>query len=186
MGDNPADIPNARKAVYIIAENRKSQQLRDWLTSGHLDSNAEMDIGDAYRLLGIQDRSASLDLEALAAQKNVFCTDTPENSEKYDKAYALICKDQQTNHNNSQNAHNEYHTSRKSYPLANWPVGCKNNGNTCYLNSVLQFLFTVKPLRDQVLDYEGHLQEISPDALKTKKVGRIEVTAERVETAQKC
>lgn len=34
------------------------------------------------------------------------------------------------------------------------PVGIVNVGNTCYLNSLLQFYFTVKPLRDAILFHE--------------------------------
>ncbi|KAI1112894.1 cysteine proteinase [Nemania sp. NC0429] len=37
------------------------------------------------------------------------------------------------------------------------PPGLKNIGNTCYLNSLLQYFYNVKPIRDMVLDYD-HFQ----------------------------
>lgn len=39
-------------------------------------------------------------------------------------------------------------------PVATWPAGINNVGNTCYLNSLLQFFFTIKPLRDFILNYD--------------------------------
>ncbi|KAI5958920.1 UBP2 [Candida theae] len=39
-------------------------------------------------------------------------------------------------------------------PAENWPAGLDNIGNTCYLNSLLQYYFCIKPLRDLVLDFD--------------------------------
>lgn len=40
------------------------------------------------------------------------------------------------------------------------PAGIQNNGNTCYLNSLLQFYFSVTPLRNMILGLEDE-NEIS-------------------------
>ncbi|ODO08058.1 hypothetical protein I350_03641 [Cryptococcus amylolentus CBS 6273] len=34
------------------------------------------------------------------------------------------------------------------------PVGLQNIGNTCYLNSILQYLYSIKPLREAVLEFD--------------------------------
>ena len=34
------------------------------------------------------------------------------------------------------------------------PVGLQNIGNTCYLNSILQYLYSIKPLREAVMSFE--------------------------------
>lgn len=39
-------------------------------------------------------------------------------------------------------------------PVDEWPAGLANIGNTCYLNSLLQYYFSIKPLRDMVLNFE--------------------------------
>ncbi|EIW70776.1 hypothetical protein TREMEDRAFT_68214 [Tremella mesenterica DSM 1558] len=37
------------------------------------------------------------------------------------------------------------------------PVGLHNIGNTCYLNSILQYLYSIKPIRDAVMEFEQDL-----------------------------
>ncbi|KAL5114379.1 ubiquitin-specific protease ubp2 [Pleosporales sp. CAS-2024a] len=176
--DNPATLETARKAVSIIAEHRNSARLRQWLKDGHMDQ-PEMDLGEAYALFSISDRTAKVDFDVM---KTTIAFAPADSAEKMQKAYQMIEQDQATNHNNRSN---QSEVRRNSYPLETWPVGLRNIGNTCYLNSVLQFLFTIKPLRDMVLDCDNYLQDPTPDAIIGKKVGRTVVTAQRVEVAQK-
>jgi ubiquitin carboxyl-terminal hydrolase 25/28 len=177
--DNPGCLETARKAVELIADHRKSDRLRQYLRDGNMTA-AEMDMGEAYALFSISDRTAKVDFDVM---KTTIAFAPPESAEKMQKAYLMIEKDQAENLNNRSS---QSEVRRNSYPLETWPVGLRNIGNTCYLNSVLQFLFTIKPLRDLVLDCDNYLQDPSPEALSGKKVGRTAVTAERVEVAQKC
>ncbi|GAB5586731.1 ubiquitin-specific protease ubp2 [Umbelopsis nana] len=62
----------------------------------------------------------------------------------------------------------------------NSPVGLNNIGNTCYLNSLLQYYFTLKSLREPVLDMDNYVEhEEAPDWQEKRiggiKVGRVEV-----------
>lgn len=55
-------------------------------------------------------------------------------------------------------------------PAENWPAGLDNIGNTCYLNSLLQYYFCIKPSRDLVLSFDEDdfdLDEFS----KSRKIG---------------
>jgi ubiquitin carboxyl-terminal hydrolase 25/28 len=65
-------------------------------------------------------------------------------------------------------------------------VGLENIGNTCYLNSLLQFYFTVKPLRDMVLNFEDFKMELTEENLRQKRVGSRKVKGDEVRRAQKC
>lgn len=143
----------------------------------------EMDIGEAYALFSVDNRTLQIDLEVLKTSVDIA---NPGDVEKLQKAFAIIQQDQAQNFNNKIEDPNQPEARRNSYPLESWPVGLRNIGNTCYLNSVLQFLFTIKPLRELILNCEDYMQDASADALKDKRVGRTAVTADRVVVAQKC
>jgi len=56
------------------------------------------------------------------------------------------------------------------------PVGLENIAQTCYMNSLFQYYFTVKPLRDAILNYEEHEEgELSDDELKRKQISKWEL-----------
>ncbi|CAI6338812.1 unnamed protein product [Periconia digitata] len=163
----------ARKAVEIIAQHRNSQRLRELLATGEM-SVLPMDTAEAYQLLCINDRTASVDMQVLASSVDIMIETTPQMEAKYKEAMAIIQRDQESTKQQQQPKH----------PLDSWPVGCANIGNTCYLNSVLQFLFTVKPVRDMVLDCEKFMQDLDPKSLEKKRVGRTAVSLARAKTGQ--
>lgn len=54
-------------------------------------------------------------------------------------------------------------------PAEDWPAGLDNIGNTCYLNSLLQYYFCIKPLRETILSFDdSKVMELKG---KKRKVG---------------
>ena len=162
-----------KKAVSIIARERKSNYLNNWL-SGDENNQTSMNVDEALRLLGVE---AALETVDGSLWPQIFAgARESKPSELTEQAISAV--------------HKALAGPSASVSIGHspetWPVGLVSHGNTCYLNSVLQFLFTIKPLRDLILNCEKYLQDLSPESLKNKKVGRMWVTAERVLTAQKC
>ncbi|ETS75301.1 hypothetical protein PFICI_12245 [Pestalotiopsis fici W106-1] len=53
----------------------------------------------------------------------------------------------------------------------NTPPGLHNIGNTCYLNSLLQYLFSVTTIRDLVVNYPDHSLDLNSEAVTKRRLG---------------
>lgn len=64
-------------------------------------------------------------------------------------------------------------------PPENWPAGLDNIGNTCYLNSLLQYYFCIKPLRETILSFDDtNLESLK---LKKRRIGGRDVEQSELE-----
>lgn len=140
-----------------------------------------MDIGDAYRMLQIPDRSA--DAEAVHAAYTICIDDNPGQSDVYARALRIIAKEM----DNSMLKTMAGITTETTYDLSEWPVGLHNIGNTCYLNSLLQFYFSIKPYRDMVLSLEKFQMDMgNATSLVEKKVGSRKVAGKEIQRSLRC
>lgn len=58
-------------------------------------------------------------------------------------------------------------------PPENWPTGLNNIGNTCYLNSLLQYYFSIAPLREYILNYKDTIQDFETNTTASRRQRRI-------------
>ena len=166
--------------MSLISEHRNSNALKKWLDTGIL-GESEMDVGYAYNRLGITDRT--IDDETILAAYNYLATDAPSQIDDLKRALTAIAK---TKESHLLQVFLNTGMVNSDHPLSEWPVGLKNIGNTCYLNSLLQFYFTVRPLRDLVLDFEKYKMSIDAESLAWKRVGSRNVSLKEIQRAQRC
>ncbi len=154
--------------------------LNYFLQTGEL-GEAEMDVGEAFHLLQIPDRT--VDDAAILAAFSVCCLEAPEQIESYRKALGIIAQEKGSAMISNTLAHDATQSSRD---LGDWPVGLRNIGNTCYLNSLLQFYFTVKPFRSMVLDFDKFKMPLDDEGVAKKQVGSRKVTVAEIKRSQRC
>ncbi|EQL34025.1 ubiquitin thiolesterase [Blastomyces dermatitidis ATCC 26199] len=179
VNDQPATKELARKAVALIAEARDSNSLKYFLNTGEAAA-AEMDVGEAFRLLQIPDRT--VDDAAILAAFSVCCSEAPGQIETYRRALDVIGRDKGSAMISSTLGQNATLANRV---LKEWPVGLQNIGNTCYLNSLLQFYFTVTPFRKMVIHFDDYKMPLDERSLDRKKIGSRKVSVVEIERSQK-
>ncbi|KAL4892646.1 hypothetical protein BDV59DRAFT_193527 [Aspergillus ambiguus] len=179
VDDSPTSRDLARRAIEIIANERNSTALKHFFKTGETTAG-EMDVADAYRLLQIPDRT--VDEAAIMAAYTICVDEAPTQAEKYNQALRLIANDKNSPLLSGMVSGPVGKSDRN---LSEWPVGLQNIGNTCYLNSLLQFYFSVRPFRDMVLHFGDFKMEMTDKNLAQKQVGSRKVLKKEVERSQR-
>ncbi|KKY22360.1 putative ubiquitin c-terminal hydrolase [Diplodia seriata] len=158
--EEPSSEPKIAEAIKIIADHRDSEGLKVWLQTGEIrmGNDPELEKTKAFSAFGISNHQGAVDDEMLELTLSDLKERDPSKSDEYDR-YAAIVR--------AESGKGPAPDPPPRYPLDQWPVGIENLGNTCYLNAILQFLFTIKPLREYVLSIDEHLMEINEDNIAT-------------------
>lgn len=166
--DDPGVEPTAMRAVKVIAESRNSDALRGWIATGDMQESG-MNVDDACAHLKIQ--LDGVDEGMLQLVFEAARSDNP--GRKTEQAIDAVTK-----------AYKRPKEGPKHLPQ-DWPVGLTSHGNTCYLNSLLQYYFTIKPLRDIVLHFEDYKFDLQSHNGKEERVGSRKVTPLEIRAYQK-
>ncbi|KAK6346030.1 ubiquitin-specific protease ubp2 [Orbilia blumenaviensis] len=178
LNENPNDANNLWTALRVIADNRKNHKLQSMCDA--YDQGLElMDYETALMRLRVNGQMSDDTIvqyyESMVDQNN---------QKTLKSALKVIASKRQ-----SRPLEHYIKTGSKilfTDGMSDWPVGLENTGNTCYLNSLLQYYFTIKPLRDVILDFDNHEEdEVSEELLQRKQVGGRKVTTSEIERAKK-
>ena len=188
INESQDSIEITRKAVDIIAHNRSSQQLRNWLESS---ASQDPNLQEAYLLLEIESDDPSGVDDDTVLHSYLSRTMEPSSDDRMrqvKEAFTTIADRRAST--SLKDAVQQFSDaapglSRPKMSL-NDPRGIRNIGNTCYLNSLLQYFFTVKPVRHLVEDFERYKQETNSNSKLYKKVGEDRITQSQVQRAQNC
>ncbi|PNS21297.1 Translation initiation factor IF-2 [Sphaceloma murrayae] len=168
VADSPESEKQARKAVQVIADTRNSDPLRSWLSTGEMrDSGMSVDDACSHLKISLKD----VDETMLQVVFENARTDNP--GWKTEQAIDTVTK-----------AYQKPDEGPQRDP-STWPVGLTSHGNTCYLNSLLQYYFTIKPLRELVLNFDKYKFDLSHHKGKIERVGARRVTPLEIRAYQK-
>lgn len=188
VSESSASQDMAQKAMKIIADHRGNEQLKAFVAAGYQGDVTEsnMDVGDAFKLLGVEDRTT--DDETLFMVYELAAGDDAAGQAKYRKAIETIAEEKNSIFLKDKLQMPGGQQGQQAPPAVSLaePIGLDNIGNTCYLNSLLQSLFTIVAIRDIVLDFEQYKQQLGLDNMKNKRVGQRLISEREVKSAQNC
>ncbi|KAF8449694.1 hypothetical protein BGX38DRAFT_1187333 [Terfezia claveryi] len=183
--DQPSEESTAKDALRLIANKLGSNILTDFLESGNV-YDQPLDVSMAYSRL---EADPNMDDDSLIAVYQIRLGESV-NIEDQRQALIVIAESRKSDVIRTFLQRGETVSGTGRGVLiqggrADWPVGLDNIGNTCYLNSLLQFYFTIKPLRDMILQFDLYQEDMNEEILRTKRVGGRKVTVNEVEHAKK-
>ncbi|KIJ53984.1 hypothetical protein M422DRAFT_42272 [Sphaerobolus stellatus SS14] len=154
------------RALHVIAESRGSRILKEKAFEG--DSSAEMTPEKAYGTLEVP---PEVDEEMLITVFNMRVEDSPANSKRMKDALTVIARTRDSTRllQFCQTGEDPGKAIQALHP--EWPRGLNQLGNTCYLNSLLQYFYTIKELRDALIPMDVFDAKLSDDDLKKHRVG---------------
>jgi ubiquitin carboxyl-terminal hydrolase 25/28 len=185
-----ADKTRVAAALRVIANQRGNdftlQRAAASMESG--TGEAALDIGEAYNRLQMPERNVP-DETVLAYYQSLSGGAPAGSKDSYTEALRVIALDRQSNFLlrklNDPNA--DVQVTRSA---TDEPVGLDNIGNTCYLNSLLQFYYTIKSVREVVMNIQTHRMDLNDpktdDDIRRKRVGGRKVVRSEIIKAQKC
>ncbi|KAH7155166.1 hypothetical protein B0J13DRAFT_219621 [Dactylonectria estremocensis] len=190
LATDPGDATTAKSMLLLIAQASDDDTYQATLL---MEADGKMSMATSKVILGLVG-SSGFGPEALdAAKAKVEASTTKEEKATYIDAMEAIA-----DHTNSIDLKWTVNEMRQQNGIAlpngsgslpaldrpvnyNLPVGLENIGNTCYLNSLLQYLFTVKPVRDIALNYESFKLDLNDESIKARLLGGNKMQMDRGE-----
>lgn len=183
MAEPDSDNERIAAALRIISARRGGDKELNRMAK---EVGGSTDVAWAYNILDIQNRNIADEyiLHYFNTRTNSDTT-TPKSSRDYTKALQIIADDRES----------DFLWAKIADPNAvvltpNEPVGLDNIGNTCYLNSLLQFYYTLNPVREVVVHIDKYRMDLNSataeEDIKKKQVGGRKIKKFEVVKAQKC
>ena len=188
VADSPGLKIDCDRAIYTLAVTKRSMPLFNFLVEQcpvfeEFYSADKLTYHDALSLLQVNENASDdIILEVFQRKWN---HETVLSPDQFLKSSSALTKIGQVRNSLLINRYLETGTiDVRCLPARNWPTGLNNIGNTCYLNSLLQYYFCISPLRQFIVDYQKTLAEFH-DSIgnlgSKRRIGGREVSESEVE-----
>ncbi|WFD45374.1 ubiquitinyl hydrolase 1 [Malassezia psittaci] len=143
---NDQNLKSVIRAMQILAQYYTSAALQ-----ARLDQGVITDVNQAYQLI---QSSKDIDDSLVVMAFEVYMAETQSRQELLRTALQAIAKDRNSNYLHRYLAGDTRSPEQAIKPQSE-PRGLQNIGNTCYLNSVLQYFFHLTLIRTMVLQMKN-------------------------------
>lgn len=169
-GANDPAAAFLQKCLLSIAVGRKSYILMTYIENNipELQVTTNLTFADALAILGV-DRDTS-DFEVITSFQEKLSTSSLGDEvdiRTLRSSLSIIAENKKSEILFSYLRQGKIDASL--LPPENWPTGLDNIGNTCYLNSLLQYYFSIKPLRETILKFDE--THVDTSKHKSRKIG---------------
>lgn len=168
-------IGNHRSEISLMIEGSKME-------AG--DSEANLAVDDAYNRLQIKDPHASD--ESIFTYYKTLTDDAPAGSKASFATALRVIAAARGSHYLFAKLVNPDAVIAPQRSTADQPIGLDNIGNTCYLNSLLQYFYTVRTFREVVMNIETYRMPLDEASVEQKRVGSRAVSKAEIIKAQQC
>ncbi|KAL3426220.1 ubiquitin carboxyl-terminal hydrolase [Phlyctema vagabunda] len=183
MTEDSSDKPLMARAIRVISKRRGGSFILERAAAeleGH--GRPSLSLREAY--LRLQVKPEMPDWAILLYYDTKYKDASEATKPDYTEAVRAIAQDRQSAFLlaklDDPNA-----TTPESPASSTEPVGLDNIGNTCYLNSLLQYYYTVKAVRDVVIGFQEHCMPLETEDIVKKRVGGRAVVKSEIIKAQK-
>ncbi|KAI8147774.1 hypothetical protein BJV82DRAFT_664137 [Fennellomyces sp. T-0311] len=177
--ENPNSAGTAMDCLVSVAESRNSETLVTEVAMERSQGRlGDKEVKDAYSHFGFTEPD-KVDDGLLAGVYEVKLADEPNHQAEHKLKMSTIAEAR------GSKALLDLVLNTGKDPVNETPVGLNNIGNTCYLNSLLQYYFTLTPFRDTILYMDEYVENEDDPDWKPKKIGGIQVDQDEVRRAKK-